>query len=82
VANRWSEIIQEPLGRDAAGNLSMTVDNGSIRFVPATDGRPEGLGGIDLRATNGEAARAAAESRGLLRDDGSILIGGVRMNLV
>ena len=82
VANRWSEIIQEPLARDAAGNLSMAVDNGAIRFVTGTDGRPEGLGGIDLRATNAAAASAAAKARGVLRDDGSIIIGGLRLRLV
>lgn len=82
VANRWSEIIQEPLARDASGNLSMAVDNGTIRFVTATDGRPEGLGGIDLRATDATTATAAARARGLLRDDGSILIGGLRLRLV
>lgn len=82
VAARWSEIIQEPLTRDGAGNLALKVDNGSIRFVLATDGRPEGLGGIDLRATDAEAARSAAKSRGLLREDGVIYVGGMRMRLV
>ena len=28
----------------------MVLDNASVRFVPCTDGRPEGLGGIDLVA--------------------------------
>ncbi len=82
LANRWSEIIQEPLGRDAAGNLLMKIDNATIRFVAATDGRPEGLGGIDLRATDAAAATTAARARGLLRDDGTILVGGLRLRLV
>ncbi|MEO8540157.1 MAG: VOC family protein [bacterium] len=82
VAERWSEIIQEPLKKDAAGNLSMKLDNASIRFVEATDGRPEGLGGIDLTATDASSALAAAKPRGLLRADGAILIGGLRIRLV
>ena len=82
LAARWSEIIEEPLTRDAADNVAMKVDNGIIRFVPATDGRPEGLGGIDFAATNADAARAAARERGLLREDGTIYIGGMRMRLV
>jgi len=82
VANRWSEIIEEPLTRDAVGNLVMKVDNSTIRFVGAIDGRPEGLGGIDLAAPDAEAARAAARERGLLREDGVILIGGMRLRLV
>jgi hypothetical protein len=82
LANRWSEIIEQPLTRDADGNLALAVDNATIRFVGATDGRPEGLGGIDLAAANADAARAAAQARGLLREDGNILIGGTRMRLV
>lgn len=82
LANRWSEIIQEPVSRNAAGALEMKLDNATIRFVTNADGRPEGLGGIDLAATNAEAARSAARERGLLRDDGSLLIGGLRMKLV
>ncbi|MGE3073353.1 MAG: VOC family protein [Dehalococcoidia bacterium] len=82
LAERWSEIIQDPVTKDAAGNSVIQVDNGVIRFVEATDGRPEGLGGIDLKATNADAARAAAKDRGLLRDDDVIMIGGMRLRLV
>lgn len=81
VAVRWSEIIQEPL-IESPGGPAMRVDNATIRFVEATDGRPEGLGGIDLAATNGAAATAAARDHGLLRDDGVIMIGGMRIRLV
>ncbi len=82
LANRWSEIIEQPLSRDAAGNQALVIDNATIRFVAANDGRPEGLGGIDLTAANADAARTAAQERGLLREDGTILIGGMRMKLV
>ncbi len=82
LAARWSEIIEQPLVADATGNASLAIDNATIRFVAASDGRPEGLGGIDLRATDAEAARGAAKQRGLLRDDGVLLIGGLRMRLV
>lgn len=82
LADRWSEIIEEPVTRNAVGSLEIKVDNAAIRFVNATDGRPEGLSGLDLAATNADAARAAARERGLLDQDGRILIGGVRMKLV
>jgi hypothetical protein len=82
LAARWSEIIQEPVARDAAGNLAMKIDNATVRFVPAADGRAEGLGGLDLAATNAKAARDAAQARGLLREDGVIAIGGMRLRLV
>jgi hypothetical protein len=82
VAHRWSEIIQEPLARDAARNLCLRIDNATIRFVQAADGRPEGLGGVDIKATNADAAHAAAKARGLLSENGIILIGGMRIGLV
>lgn len=81
VAARWSEIIEEPLVQGPAGP-AIHVDNAVIRFVEAADGRPEGLGGIDLAATDAEAARAAAEHHGLLREDGVIMIGGMRIRVV
>lgn len=82
LAARWSEIIQDPVTSDAAGNPTIKLQNASLRFVAATDGRPEGLGGIDLAATDGESARTAARARGLLREDGVIVIGGMRIRLV
>lgn len=82
VAGRWSEIIEQPLVPDGSGAPSLKLDNATVRFVAATDGRPEGLGGLDLVATNAGAVRAAAGERGCLRDDGVILIGGMRFRLV
>jgi hypothetical protein len=82
LAARWSEIIEDPVTKDSHGNPIIKIDNATLRFVSNTDGRPEGLGGLDLEATDAPAAREAAQQRGLLRGDGSILIGGVRLNLV
>ena len=81
LAARWSEIIQEPIKR-REGVFTVPIDNATLRFVEATDGRPEGLGGIDLKATDAPAALGAAERRGLVREDGSMLIGGMRIRLV
>ncbi|MCC6959074.1 MAG: VOC family protein [Dehalococcoidia bacterium] len=81
LAARWSEIIEAPLSDGPEGPV-MQVHNATIRFVPATDGRPEGLGGIDLVATDAAAAKDAARAHGLLRDDGVIMIGGMRIRLV
>ena len=82
LADRWSEIIQEPVTTDAAGNPAIRLDNASLRFVPCADGRPTGLGGLDLAATDATAVRRAATERGVLRDDGVILLGGMRFRLV
>jgi hypothetical protein len=82
LAARWSEIIEEPVARDSQGNAIIQIQNATLRFVAASDGRPEGLAGLDLAATNATAAREAAATRGVLREDGTILIGGMRLRLV
>jgi hypothetical protein len=82
LAARWSEIIEEPLAKDEAGNAALPIDNATIRFVPATDGRPEGLGGMDLTATNADEVLRRARERGLLREDVAIMICGMRFRLV
>lgn len=82
LAQRWSEIVEEPVSKDTDGNAAIKVENATLRFVPCLDNRPAGLGGIYLRATNASAVKRAAAERGLLRDDGVVMIGGVRIRLV
>jgi len=81
VAARWSEIAQIPL-EDRGGVTTMPFENADLRFVLPPDGRPEGLGGLDLCATNAQRARDAAGARGLLGGDGVIVICGTRLRLV
>jgi hypothetical protein len=78
VAARWAEIAQLPVADD----LSIELDNATLRFVPCTDGRPEGLGGIDIRASDKPAILAAAEARGAKRSEEQIYLCGMRINLV
>lgn len=81
VAARWSEILERPT-ESGDGILTLAFDNATIRFVPVTDGRGEGLGGIDLQVVDAERLRAAASDRGVLAEDGDhVLLGGVRMYL-
>ncbi len=81
LAARWSEIAQIPL-QDRGGVSTMPLENADVRFVHPTDGRPEGLGGIDVRAVDADRARSAASERGCLGDDGVILICGTRFRVV
>jgi hypothetical protein len=82
LAQRWGDIAGIPLRKDARGNLEMPLSNSVIRFVEATDGRGEGLGAIDIEATDRERLLKAAEERGLRISDSQIMICGVRFNLV
>ena len=76
VAARWSEIAQIRL----LGN-TLQLDNAELRFVPCTDGRPEGLAELDL-AGDADAVLAAGEERGVRTGDRQVTICGVRLNLV
>lgn len=65
MAQRWASLLDRPVTRD----LTISLDDASLRFVADPDGQGEGLSGIDLVATD----------RGRAGD--SIVIGGVRFQL-
>ena len=77
VAARWAEIAELPLDDHA-----IVLTNASLRFVPCTDGRPEGLGGIDIVASDAEAVLAAAEKHAVRSAENQVMLCGMRMNLV
>ena len=81
VAARWSEIAEIPV-RQRSANPCLPLDNAELRFVPCTDGRPEGLGGIDVATSDRAAVLAAAEARGVARGPDQVFLCGMRMNLV
>lgn len=81
VARKWAEIAQIDL--DASGGIyCLPLDNAEVRFVACTDGRPEGLGAIDVSATDVSAILEAAEKRGLILGPAQVLLCGMRINLV
>jgi Glyoxalase-like domain len=82
LADRWSRIIEIPVRLDKAGNPSLSLENATIRFVKDTDGRGEGLGGLDLIAVNRGRALESATRLGKCGSDGTIHVCGMRMNLV
>lgn len=81
VAARWADIAQIPLAH-ADGVPLLQLSNAQVRFVPCTDGRPEGLGGIDVIAKDKAAILAAAQARGLVSGPGQVMLCGMRINLV
>ena len=82
LAERWATIAESPLRNDARGRLELPLENAAIRFVEATDGRGEGLGGIDLVAADRQRLLEAAERRGLRKRDDQVEICGTRFYLV
>jgi hypothetical protein len=82
LAARWSRILDISEERAGDDTFVIRLENADLRFVPATDGRGEGLGGMDLEAADGARALAAAKDRGCLDADGAIRVGGLRIRLV
>jgi Glyoxalase-like domain len=81
LAARWSEILRRPVC-DAGGVAAIELDVGALRFVPATDGRGEGLGGIDVKIPRHERARFAARQKEVAEEDGALMLCGTRVRLV
>ncbi len=76
-AERWSEVLGIP-----RRGLEIPLDEGTLRFVEAADGRGEGLGGIDVAATAAPAVLERARERGLPIEGDCIALCGVRVRLV
>ena len=81
LAARWAQIAQLELAEDNDGNPEIKFDNASIRFVEATDGRGDGLGGIDVVCVDREAVLAGAEQRNCGVSDAQVSLGGLRVYL-
>ena len=81
-AARWGEILDEPVGTDRAGNPAIELRDAEVRFVRPSDGRPPGLGALDLEAVDGERAMNNAERVGVRSGDAQVTICGLRLNLV
>lgn len=79
VAARWSEIAEISLRAD---KVTLPLDNATVRFVPCQDGRPDGLGGIDIQCNDKPAILTAARARGLQLDGDVIMLCGMRMRLL
>jgi hypothetical protein len=68
LARRWSDVIERPV-HVQDGQRLIALDDATLRFSEATDGRGEGLSGLDLMCA--DPAR-----RGL------VLISGIRFRLL
>lgn len=82
LAARWGEILRRPVEKASDGDLRIELDNATLRFVKQTDGKGEVLGGIDLKATDRDATKAAAKAAGLDVLDNTVQVCGMRMRLV
>lgn len=81
MAARWSAVLGRPVVA-IAERWTMTLDEGEIRFVPAADGRGDGLGAFDVAVRDPDAVHASAAARGLVDVDGAVTLSGTRVRLV
>ncbi|MDH3681348.1 MAG: hypothetical protein OEV40_15520 [Acidimicrobiia bacterium] len=81
LADRWSAMAEIDLTASADGHPQIELDNATLRFVEATDGRGEGLGGIDVVANDREAILAGARARDCYVSDDEVSVAGLRVYL-
>jgi hypothetical protein len=77
VASRWSEVAQIPLTDN-----TLQLDNATLRFVECLDGRPEGLGAIDVICTSVDAVLSSAKKLDAQSAENQVMLCGIRINLV
>ena len=82
LARRWSLVMELPLTRDDRSRPIVALDDARLRFVPATDGRGEGLAGLDLDCPDTARVLARARARGLEAEGNVIVACGMRFYLV
>jgi hypothetical protein len=64
--------------RDARSRPLIALDDARLRFVAATDGRGEGLAGLDVACADPKRALAAARTAGLPVHGDTIIVCGTR----
>lgn len=80
LAELWGKVAGLPVAREGAV-LLMQLNNVTIRFIEAEDGRGPGLGGLDIAVRNREHILAAARERGCYVNDDRVDICGTRFYL-
>lgn len=83
LAARWGEILDVPVTANESDDLVLKLDNAELRFVKNSDGRGEGLGGVDLAVSDKNAVLSAANKAGcdVLAND-LINVCGTRFKLI
>jgi hypothetical protein len=81
LAERWGQIYDLPVKQNGKA-FEIALADATLRIVQASDGRPEGLAGLDIATSDKEAALADARTRGLPVSGDTVMIGGMRIRLV
>lgn len=78
MAARWAEVLgQKVVSKD--GRIEIPLEDSSIRFVHATDGRSDGVSAFDVAVSDPAAFRERAKGLGLIDRHGHITACGTRI---
>ena len=80
LAELWGKVAGLNIERNGA-EFSMNLNNATIRFVEAEDGRGAGLGGIDIAVANRDYILEEAENRDCFVSEDRVDICGTRWHL-
>jgi len=80
LAELWGNVAGLPIER-RGNELTMALNNATIRFVEATDGRGPGLGGLDIAVRDRDQILGTARERGCYVSDDRVDICGTRWYL-
>jgi len=80
LAQRWGEILQQEVLVEGTMPSVSTAD-GPVRFVEPSDGRPEGLGGIDVKVRDLDTVLQRADNCGLPASENMVEVSGLRFYL-
>lgn len=80
TAKRWGDIAEIDVVDDDNAIPCVVLDNATLRFVPITDGRGEGLSGIDIDVVSIDEVECRARERGRWdAENHFVRIGGMRI---
>jgi hypothetical protein len=82
LAELWARILGLPITECGPGEPGIQLQNGTLRFVAASDGRGPGVGAFDLDVADKARLLAAATERGCEHSDDQVVLCGTRINLV
>ena len=80
LADRWGKVAGLPIERDG-NRLSMQLNNATIQFVEATDGRGAGLGGLFIKVADRARILERAKVRNCYVSENQVNICGTRFYL-
>lgn len=80
IARRWSAVLGRACSQEAQG-WRIVLDEGELRFGPASNGAGEGFASFTVRSSEADAIRRRAAERGRLHTDSTLRLWGMTVRL-